>query len=145
MLMWQIWLIISGACFILEMLTVGFLLFWFALGALLAMIVSFFVESVIVQTAVFLISSTLLLFATKPFVEKFQKSTSEYQTNSSSIEGEKGLVTKEINSNTGSGQIKVHSEVWSAKSFDDSIDIPEGTNVIVERIEGVKAIVKPIK
>ncbi len=140
--MWQIWLIIAGACIIIEMLTVGFLVFWFAIGALIAMIFSFFVDSIILQFSVFLICSTILLFATKPFVERFQKSTPDYKTNSSSIEGESGIVTKEIDSNKGTGQIKVHTETWSAKSLDGS-NISVGTNITVEKIEGVKAIVKP--
>ena len=38
--MWHIWLIIAGVCFIIEMMTVGFLVFWFGIGALLTMIVS---------------------------------------------------------------------------------------------------------
>ena len=39
--MWQYWLIASGAFFIGEILTVGFLLFWFGIACLLAMVVSF--------------------------------------------------------------------------------------------------------
>lgn len=140
--MWQIWLIIAGVCMIIEMLTVGFLVFWFAIGALIAMIFSFFVDHVVIQTSIFLICSTILLFATKPFVEKIQKSIPNYKTNSSSIEGEKGIVTSEIDPAKGIGQIKVHSEIWSAKSSDGSI-IPLGTDITVEKIEGVKAIVKP--
>ena len=69
--MWQIWLIIAGICLIIEIMTVGFLVFWFAIGALLAMVTSLFIDNIIIQTAVFVISSGLLIFATKPFVEKF--------------------------------------------------------------------------
>ena len=69
--MWQFWLIIAGIFFIGEIITVGFLVFWLAVGALLAMITSFFIPNIIVQTAVFVISSTILIFATKPFVKRF--------------------------------------------------------------------------
>ena len=62
--MWQIWLIIAGICLIIEIMTVGFLIFWFAIGALLAMVVSFFTNNVIIQTSVFVISSTILIFVT---------------------------------------------------------------------------------
>lgn len=67
--MWQFWLIMAGLFFIGEILTVGFLVFWFGIGALFAMITSFFTTNIIIQTIVFLISSTILLFATKPFVK----------------------------------------------------------------------------
>ena len=39
--MWYVWLIISGLFLVLEMITVGFLVFWLAIGALFAMLVSF--------------------------------------------------------------------------------------------------------
>ena len=40
--MWQVWLLIAGLFFIGEIATVGFLIFWFGVGALIAMIVSLF-------------------------------------------------------------------------------------------------------
>ena len=60
--MWKFWLIVSGICLAIEAVTVGFLVFWFAVGALLALITSFITDSIIIQSAVFLISSTLLMF-----------------------------------------------------------------------------------
>ena len=38
--MWYIWLIIAGICFVIEMITVGFFVFWFGIGALITMLVS---------------------------------------------------------------------------------------------------------
>ncbi len=141
--MWQFWLIISGICFVLEMATVGFLVFWFAIGALFALITSLITDSIIIQTTVFIISSTLLLFLTKPFVKKLTNKD-KIQTNAYSIIGKTGIVTKAINSKKAIGQIKVGSEVWSAKLEADNDDIiPEGTEVEVIDLDGVKAVVKP--
>ena len=53
--MWKFWLIVSGICLAIEAVTVGFLVFWFAVGALLALITSFITDSIIIQSAVFLI------------------------------------------------------------------------------------------
>ncbi len=141
--MWHIWLIIAGAFVILEIATMGFLVFWFAVGALVAMIVSFFIESIFVQSLVFVIVSTLLLFATKPFVNKIMPKDSFVKTNSYSIEGKVGKVTIDIEPIEGKGQIKVSGETWSAKSADETY-IPKDTEVVIEKIEGVKAIVKPL-
>ena len=66
--MWYVWLIISGLFLVLEMITVGFLVFWLAIGALFAMLVSFFTSNLIIQTTVFVISSIGLIFLTKPLV-----------------------------------------------------------------------------
>ena len=66
--MWIFWLIAAGIFFIIEIATVGFLIFWLGIGALLAMITSLFTDNIIIQTAVFVISSAVLIPLTKPFV-----------------------------------------------------------------------------
>ena len=141
--MWQFWLIVSGICFVLEMATVGFLVFWFGIGALFALITSLITDNIIIQTTVFILISTLLLFLTKPFVKKLTNKD-KIQTNAYSIIGKTGIVTREINSKKGIGQIKVESEIWSAKTeVDNDIIIPEGTEVEIIELDGVKAVVKP--
>ena len=139
--MWQLWIILAGIFFIIEMATTGFLVFWFGIGALLAMIVSFFTSNIAIQTAVFVISSTILLFFTRSFVNKFSKEDEKIQTNAYSIIGKRGIVIKEINPTSGEGQIKVGTEVWSAKSKDDT-KINQGQEVEIIEIDGVKAVVK---
>lgn len=140
--MWQMWLIISGIFFVAEMITVGFLVFWLGVGALFAMVVSLFTDNLIIQTSTFVISSTLLLFLTKPLVKRVSHSD-KVQTNAYSIIGKKGIVTIEINSKKGIGQVKVGSEIWTAKSSTDDI-IAEGTEIEIVEISGVKAVVTPI-
>lgn len=142
--MWQIWLIIAGICLIIEIMTVGFLIFWFAIGALLAMIVSLFTTNLIIQTSVFILSSTILIFTTKPFVQKFVNKKEGIKTNVYSIVGKTGIVTQNIDSIQSLGQVKVNGEVWSAIGLNDT-DIPQGTEVKIKEIKGVKVIVTPIK
>ena len=142
--MWQIWLIIAGVCLIGEILTAGFLVFWLAIGALLAMIVSLFTSNLIIQTSVFVISSAILIFATKPFIKKFAKTGKNVKTNAYSIIGQTGIVIKDIDSINSKGQVKIDGEVWSAVGKDD-VDIEKGTQIKVLEIKGVKAIVSPIK
>lgn len=137
--MWQIWLIIAILFFILEMMGPGFLLFWVGVGALITMIVSLFCDNIVIQIGVFTISSTALLFCTRPFVKKFTKHDTTV-TNANSIIGQKAIVTKEINSLKGTGQIKINGEAWSAKSSKEDI-IEEGERVTILNINGVKAIV----
>lgn len=128
---------------IIEILTTGFLIFWLSVGALLTMIVSLFTDNIFIQTSIFVVSSVILIFATKPFVKKFAKNDNQFKTNMYSIIGKVGIVTKEINSIEGSGQIKVEGEIWSAICKNETI-IPKGTKVEVLEIQGVKAIVNPI-
>lgn len=140
--MWQMWLIASGVFFIIEIFTVGFLIFWLGVGALFAMLISFLTSNIIIQTAVFVISSGLLIFATKPLVNKLTKKE-VVPTNVYSIIGKKGIVIEDIDWLTGTGQIKSEGEVWSAKT-NEQINISKGTEVEIESIDGVKVIVKPL-
>lgn len=139
--MWVYWLIAAGVFFVIEIATIGFLIFWLGIGALLAMITSFFIDSFVVQFVVFLISSTLLIIFTKPLIDKFVKIPNEVKTNAYSIIGKKAIVILPINNITGNGQIKIDGEVWSAKSYNDE-EIPKDIEVEVVEIDGVRAVVK---
>ena len=136
--MWKFWLIASGVFFIGEIFTVGFLIFWFGIGALLTMIASFFITNIFIQAVIFVISSTILLLLTKPIINKFV-SKKTVATNVYEVIGKKGIVTQEINSTHGKGQVKVGNEIWTAVS---SEILPLNTEIEVEKIEGVKLIVK---
>lgn len=141
--MWQFWLIVAGLFFVGEIFTLGFLIFWFGIGALFAMIVSFFTTNIIIQTTVFLITSTIFILATKPLVKKFVD-VKKTNTNVFSIIGKKALVIKDIDPIHSSGQIKLNGEVWSAETENNEI-IKEGSEVEVLKINGVKAIVKLVE
>lgn len=143
MIAWQFWLILAGILLLIEIFNSGFLIFWFSLGALIAMLTSLVIDNMIVQTAIFIIVSTLLLFVTKPFVNKILPKESFIKTNSNSIEGKIGKVIIDIDPIEGKGQVKLGGEVWSAKSADNTY-ISKDTEITVEKIEGVKVIVKPL-
>ena len=141
--MWHVWLIIAGLFFIGEAITVGFLVFWLGVGALFAMITSFFTSNIIIQTSVFVVSSIVLIFATKPLVKKFLD-VKPTKTNVFAIVGKKALVIKEIDPIHSTGQIKINGEVWSAITDSNEI-IPEGSEVEILEIKGVKALVQLTK
>ena len=138
--MWKLWVILSGLFLILESITTGFLVFWFSVGSVFAMIVSFFTDSIVIQTTTFIISSTILIFATRKFVNMFLKQ--DKPNNINSFVGKIGKVTEDIIPLDNKGQVKVGGESWSAIS-ETNENIPKDTEVIVTKITGVKAVVKP--
>lgn len=142
--MWYIWLIAAGIFFLVEIATVGFLIFWLGIGALFAMITSFICDSIFIQTAVFVFTSVILILLTKPLINKWIKNSKTIVTNSASLIDKLGIVTIDINSLEGVGQIKVDGEIWSAKTETNDI-ILKGTKVKILKIDGVKLIVSPIK
>lgn len=80
------------------------------------------------------------MFFTRPFVNKFVNKET-IVTNSYAIIGKRGIVTKEIDPLSGSGQIKVGTEIWSAKCENED-KVPVGTEVEILKVDGVKAVVK---
>ena len=75
-------------------------------------------------------------------VNKIQKKDAT-PTNVYSLVGKKGIVVEDINWANGTGQVKVEGDIWSAKTK-EQINIPKGTEVEIESIEGVKVYVTPV-
>ena len=144
MLPWQIWLIIAGVCFIVEIATVGFLVFWFGVAALVTCLLSLVIHNIIAQTVIFIILSIVLIALTRPFANKIGKKDNVV-TNSNALIGKEGIVIKTINSVPGSmGQVKIGSDTWSAIVNNYSDVIPVGSTIRVLGIDGVKLVVEPI-
>lgn len=139
--MWKFWLIVAGISFVIESFTVGFLVFWFGVGALLALVSSFFIENIILQSAIFVISSSILIVLTKPLVKKFIKNTKTVPTNVYSIVGKEGIVLEDIDSIQGTGKVKVKGELWSATA---DTNILKDSKIKVVSVNGVKLKVETL-
>lgn len=136
-----VWLIVAVAFGIAELMTTSLTLVWFSIGALVLMVLSTFIESVIIQIALFAaISITLLVTFTKYFVDKDK--TFKYNTNLQGIEQKTGVVKVEILP-YATGIVTLTGEDWTAIS-DSNEKIEVGQLVKIIRIEGVKLVVKPI-
>lgn len=105
------------------------------------MIASFITDTVFIQTLVFVIASTLFILLTKPIISKYVDKDKTVSTNAFSVIGKTGIVTIPIDTLNATGQVKVNGEFWSAKS--ENGDIPLGTEVDIQKIDGVKLIVTP--
>ena len=112
---------------------------WFAAGALVAMIASYFGAAVWLQVLLFLLVSCALVAMLWPFIKKFLNPKLA-KTNVDAIIGSEGYVTAEIDNVAATGQVKLGAMEWSARSTSGKV-IPKGSLVRVDRIEGVKAFV----
>lgn len=131
------WFVAFIILLLIEIGTVNLVSIWFAIGAIVSMICSVFVESAIIQLLVFFVVSLISLAVTKPLIKKF-KVLEFIPTNLDRVIGKVGTVTKEITKDNY-GEVKVFGNVWTAAS-DKKISV--GTKVKVLAIEGVKLIVK---
>ena len=137
------WLFVAIAAAITEGMTCDLVSVWFVPGALAAMILSLFVDSVWWQIALFLALSVTTLILAKTVLKKYlpqhSKST---KTNADALIGTHGIVVEEINNIHETGSVKVKSLVWTARSTDDAVTIPAGSIVTICEISGVKLICK---
>lgn len=141
--MWAIWLITSGIFFLGEIFTISFLLFWPGVGAFLAFLTSLIVpENLLVQIVVFVASTILMIIFTKPLINKLFKNKDNTSMNNSAVLGKKGIVIKKMDKDNPVGQVKVNGELWSAIKSDKDKAINVGESVIIEKIDGVKLLVR---
>lgn len=134
-----LWLWIAVAFGIIEALTLGIVSIWFALGAIVAMLFAFVVDSFFIQLVVFSCASLILVATTrKVAVEKLK--IGQYKTNIDELIGKECVVIKPISAYEA-GEVKVEGKIWRAIS--ESKQSYAGQDVaIVLRIEGVTIIVK---
>ena len=64
-------------------------------------------------------------------------------TNADRVIGQTALVTEAVDNEAGTGQVNVMGQIWTARS-QLGVVIPSGTQVKVQRIEGVKVFVETL-
>lgn len=138
------WLIGLIVFLIIEIITLGLTTIWFAGGALVAFIASLLGMPVIVQIILFFVVSFVLLFFTRPFIQKHLNNSRE-KTNVNSMIGKEGKVVEAVDNFNGKGRIFVNGMEWSARAEQEDMKIPVDSRVIIKEIQGVKAIVLPVE
>ena len=134
------WFIAIIAFVIIETLTVQFVSIWFAGGALCALISELLGASTLDQCIVFVVASAIILALTRPLVKKLSKSEKSV-TGTDMLIGKTAIMTKDTDNLGDSGEAKADGKFWTVKSTDGE-PIQKDTVVTVEKIEGVKLIVR---
>ncbi len=134
---WAAAIILFGVA---EAVTAQLVSIWFLIGAIAALIAAFCGANLIIQIIVFIAVSILALVITRPLVKKYINPKKEH-TNADRVIGQVGIVAEDIDNIKATGQVKADGKIWTARATDNSI-IPSGCEVIIEKIDGVKLIVK---
>lgn len=136
-----LWLVLLVVFLAAEAATVSMVSLWFAVSALVALLVALLGGPGWLQGTLFLAISAVLLALLRPIVRRYI-SPRITATNVDSVIGSTGLVTAAIDNVSAAGQVKLGAMEWTARSTSGQ-PIPVGTLVKVDRIEGVKAFVSP--
>ena len=133
-------MIVILICSILEVATVNLVSVWFIVSALAALIVSIFVDSLLIQMSVFVLFGVFLLFTTRKPLQKMVDERRE-KTNLDRILDMNGIVIEKISKNK-EGSVKIDGKVWTAYS-DEEIEVDSIVKVL--EIKSVKLKVKKVE
>lgn len=137
----MIWLAAMIILIVIEIVTVGLTTIWFAIGALVAIIVSMLGGGLMLQIAVFLLVSLGMLIFTRPFAVKYINST-RIRTNYEGIIGKVVRITQDVDNIAGRGCAVVNGQEWTVRAVDEGTKIAAGSLAKVVDIKGVKLIVE---
>lgn len=135
-----LWLCAIFVFIIAEAITLQLVSIWFVFGSIAACIASAFNAPVYIQFIVFVAVSVLSLIATRPVIKRIKKSGKLVKTNSDRLIGKTGIVVEDIDPISGTGQVKVARQKWSAKTNGEIIE--KDSQVKILAIEGVKLVVE---
>ncbi len=136
------WLVLMVVFIIAESQTVTLVSAWFAVGALAALVANLLGAEIWLQVVLFLAVSGICLALLRPITRKYftPKLT---RTNVDAMSGKTCVVITDIDNLASCGQVKIGDVEWTARSTTGE-PIPAGTQVKIERVEGVKVYVTPV-
>lgn len=141
--LWAVWLAVSIICMIIEVNSGDFYVTCFAIGALGAMLTSFFDLPLWVQVLAWAVFTVLSIYFIRPsLVNKFHKGGEQRLSNADALVGRQGIVIEEIKAD-GHGYIKLDGDEWRSVSFDGNA-ISVGTKVEIVSRESIVMTVREV-
>ncbi|MHB8656934.1 MAG: NfeD family protein [Solirubrobacteraceae bacterium] len=138
---WVLWAVIACACGVGEMLSTGFFLAPFSVGAALAAVTALAGAGGLSEWIVFVLVSVLTLVVVRPLLTSHARSTPAIRTGAAALIGKQAVVLERIVNREGMGCVKIDGEVWTARAFDEDRVIEPGAHVEVVEIKGATALV----
>jgi membrane protein implicated in regulation of membrane protease activity len=138
---WVIWIIAACVLAVGEMLTLGFFLAPFAIGAALAGLADALGAGTAASFAVFLAASAALLLLVRPIARSHRRLPPATRTGTAALVGRRAIVLERTANHEGVGCVRVDGEVWTARAYDEDDVIEEGARVHIVEIRGATALV----
>jgi len=139
---WVIWLVAACVLGVGEMHQGGFYLAPFALGAVLAAIVSLLGVGALLSGIVFVVASGMVFGTLRPVARRHRRLPPSIRTGAAALVGRPAVVLERIANDEGVGCVRIDGgEVWTARSYDEDEVIGAGERVEVVEIRGATALV----
>ena len=136
---WVLWLIAAVVFAVGEVLTMGFFLAPFAVGALVAALVAALGGGLVASGVAFLAVSTAAFLGLRPIARRHMKLPAELRTGTAALVGKTGTVVEAITAEAGC--VRIDGEVWTARPYDEDDTFDPGQRVQVLQIRGATALV----
>jgi membrane protein implicated in regulation of membrane protease activity len=142
--LWVIWLIAGVVFAVGEMATLGFFLAPFAIGAFVATLVDLAGAGPAVSVPAFLLVSVAAFAALRPIARRHRSMPPQIRTGTDALVGQSAMVLERIANNEGVGCVRIGGEVWTARAYDEEMEIAAGEKVRVIEIRGATALVSEL-
>ncbi|MCR5645449.1 MAG: NfeD family protein [Bacteroidales bacterium] len=127
---------------IIELLTAGFGVICFAVGAGFSALAAGLGVGLTWQILIFVVVSLLTFIFLRPVALRFlNKKSKDVKTNADALVGRKAVVSERIDASQQSGRVAVDGDDWKAVSEDGSV-IEKGTLVEIVKLDSIILTVK---
>ncbi len=144
--LWILWLVLGVGLIIAEIFTMGFVLFWFGIGAVAAGLVGLLGGGFLLQFLAFAGVSTALTVMSRTIFAKYfsHAEIDRMKTDVDSLPGKVGTVTTPSKGALNEGAVKVYGSTWTAFPIDDESLLVEGEKVEVVEVKGSSVYVRRV-
>ena len=145
-LAWIFWLVLGVLLIIAEVFTLGFVLFWFGIGAVAAALVGLLGGGFLLQFLVFAGVSIALTAMSRTIFAKYLAHSDEntVKMGVDSLPGQIGTVTMGSQGALKEGAVKVYGSTWTAFPVDEVTSLVEGEKVEVVSVRGSSIYVRRV-
>lgn len=142
---WILWLLLGVVLIVAEVFTLGFVLFWFGVGAIAAALAGFFGFGFGLQFAVFAtVSIALTAMSRTIFARYLPHHDNALKMGMDALPGKIGTVTGASRGALREGAVRVYGSTWTAFPIDGETELVEGEKVEVVSVQGSSIYVRRV-
>ena len=138
---WIMWLAVGVLFLIVELLTTALVSIWFVPSAIITCLLSFVVDNLLIQIAIFVVLSAVFMVVCRKIYNKHIKKPVDDVDQNEKLLGKTATVTEDTNGITG--RILVGDVYWRAVSENGDI-IQKGETVKIKGVNGTTLVINKL-
>ena len=138
---WIMWLAVGVLFLIVELLTTALVSIWFVPSAIITCLLSFVVDNLLIQIAIFVVLSAVFMVVCRKIYNKHIKKPVDDVDQNEKLLGKTATVTEDTNGITG--RILVGDVYWRAVSENGDI-IQKGETVKIKGVKGTTLVINKL-